>query len=159
MGIAIFTALAMQAACSNGAIAEAVMSRRSEFNDAIAAADLSGIEAVLAPDVIGRNGDRRLVNREAQLDFWAGLFADGPERMTFHRSTECVEPSDLQPYAMEYGHWSGWTVGARGEGGMSGRYVAQWMEQDGVWLLYGELFLSTGCEGTFCPDAAPSEGR
>jgi ketosteroid isomerase-like protein len=126
--------------CAEAEAAAPIAERRQAFNTAIRDADLTAIEAVLAPDVVlvtGTDSDL-FQGREAQLAVWRADFEKkADDRMVYVRTSKCVERSDLAPIALEHGHW-------RGEGPAgtfaAGRYTAKW-RLEGEWRIEAEVFM------------------
>jgi ketosteroid isomerase-like protein len=149
----LMAVLAAQTSCHTGPEAAAIEAQRAAFNTAIAEADIAGIDAVLAEDVILRAGTSSTLyaGREAQIEIWAEDFAAGTDRLIYVRTPDCIEASPLVDFAFEYGHWRGTPAGGGTDDFVAGRYTAKWALQDGNWRLDAELFLTTDCAGALCP--------
>lgn len=132
----------------------AIAAQRAAFNTAIAEGDIAGVEAVLAPDVILRAGTSSTLyaGLDEQVAIWAEDFAAGADRLIYVRTPDCIEVSPLVGFAFEHGHWRGAPAGGGSDEFVAGRYTAKWALQDGTWRLDAELFLTTDCAGTLCPD-------
>jgi len=157
--IAAFFALLSAAAgaadqCDEGLRAEAVEVQRQAFNQAMEAADLERISAVLAEDVVLITGtDSHLFSgRQAQLDLWRGDFASN-DRLVYVRTSECIQVSERFPIAHERGRWRG----ERNEGAdfAAGLYSAKWRHDGEAWRLEAEVFMTEACSASICPDTEP----
>lgn len=116
--------------------------RRAEFNRAIAAADLTAINAILSPDVVMITGTDSAVisGRQAQCLAWKREFSATP-RITYTRTTETLIASAVEPVAMEYGRWQG-IADSQAAPSASGAYAAKWRNVRGEWLLIAEIFVT-----------------
>ena len=56
----------------------------------------------------------------------------------------------LAPSAWETGSWTGYRSGQSGPALLAGRYSAQWVKQNGRWLIRSELFVALDCSGAAC---------
>lgn len=119
----------------------AVRMRRATFNRALADGDLNAIGLLLAPGVVLVAGTDSavLAGRKAQLAAWKREFADAG-RMVYTRLPDRIESSQVEPIALEYGHWQG--VYAGGATGASGSYVAKWRRIGADWVIEAELYLT-----------------
>lgn len=116
--------------------------RRAAFNRALDQADLTGIAAVLAPDVVLVTGTDSavLAGRKAQLAAWKREFASPPERRNrYLRIPDKVVVSTVEPLALEQGRW---TCHVSGEQTASGTYAAKWRQVGGAWAIEAELFVT-----------------
>lgn len=130
---------------------ERVRAQREAFNHAIAVRDIAGVTAVLSEDVVlvtGTDSDLFL-GRDAQVKIWADDFAVEDSAL-YVRTTASVSLSPTFPLALETGTWRGVSRGDPGDWA-NGTYTAKWRLVDGIWLLEAEIFMTTGCGGTFCP--------
>ncbi|CAH0496806.1 hypothetical protein NVSP9465_01853 [Novosphingobium sp. CECT 9465] len=116
--------------------------RRAEFNRAIAAADLTAINAILSPDVVMIAGTDSAVisGRKAQSLAWKREFSATP-RTVYTRTTETVIASAVEPVAMEYGRWRG-IADDQAAPSASGAYAAKWRNVREEWLLIAEIFVT-----------------
>jgi len=116
--------------------------RRAAFNRALAEADLPAIGQILSPDAILVTGSDSavIVGRKAQLQAWKREFGARP-RTLYIRTTDMVTASDVEPIAMEHGHWRGITEGAQAELA-SGTYAAKWRRSGMFWMLVAEIFVT-----------------
>lgn len=120
----------------------AIRIARAAFNRALAAADLTAIGPLLAPDVVLVAGTDSAViqGRRAQLAAWKREFA-AAERLVYTRTPETVTLSPLAPLAFESGRWQG--VPAGGDAAIAGGiYTAKWREIAGRWQIEAELYLT-----------------
>lgn len=143
--------VAPSVAAQDGAEA-GVRVQRQAFNTALATRDIGAVEAVLAPDVVLVSGTASevIAGRASQLRTWAEDFAIAKSTL-YTRTTASVTPSATFPLALETGTWRGVGRGDPGDWAI-GTYAAKWRKVDGTWLLEAEIFMTTDCGGSFCPD-------
>lgn len=120
----------------------AIRMARAAFNRALAAADLTAIGPLLAPDVVLVAGTDSAViqGRKAQLQAWKREFA-APARSLYSRIPDTVILSPVAPIAFEHGQWQGVST-ADGRVEARGSYTAKWREMDGCWRIEAELYLT-----------------
>ena len=122
-----------------------IRAARAAQNAAIAAHDLDGVAQFWTEDVVITAGLGRVLRgrenyrRAFELD----------SGMVYERTPDHVELSAEFPLAFETGHWTG-RRGADGPILIGGRYSAQWVRQDGRWLIRSELFAALSCAGDAC---------
>lgn len=119
----------------------AIRLRRSAFNRALAEADLNAIGPLLARNAVLVTGTDSavLADRKAQLLAWKREFA-ADDRTIYTRLPDRIEASDIEPIALEHGHWQG--VTASGKPLASGTYTAKWRRIDADWVIEAEVFLT-----------------
>ncbi len=151
--IATLAMLAAAVAPAPAASAEQqIRSQREAFNGALARGDLAAIATFLAENAQIVTGRASLVfsGRAAQIGmWWEDLQA--ADRATYVRTPDHIELSPLSPMAMESGHWRGANVKSAPANWASGSYSAKWRKIDGQWLIESELYMTTACGGSFCP--------
>ncbi|MBT0670911.1 nuclear transport factor 2 family protein [Novosphingobium profundi] len=120
----------------------AIRSRRAQFNRAIEDGDASAIGPILARDCVMLTGTDSAViaGRLAQVKVWKRDFASAA-RLVYVRRCERIETSQVEPIALEYGHWEGRAREGK-VGAASGSYVAKWRETREGWVIEAELFLT-----------------
>jgi len=120
----------------------AIRLQRAAFNRALAEADLEAIAPILAPDAILITGtdSALLVGRKVQLQAWKREFA-GPARTRYTRTPDTIELSQVEPIALEHGHWQG-VVAATGAPLASGNYAAKWREIGTHWVIEAEIYMT-----------------
>lgn len=120
----------------------AIRSRRAAFNRAIADGDAAAIGPLLAKDCVMVTGSDSAViaGRLAQVKVWRREFA-ATQRMTYTRIPETVILSEVEPIAMEHGHWQGVQVGSDSPDA-SGTYAAKWRDVAGEWVIVAEVFVT-----------------
>lgn len=119
----------------------AIRLRRAAFNHALAEARLDTIAPILAPYAILVAGtDSTIISgRKAQLAAWKREFA-AIDRTIYTRITETIEPSSIEPIALEHGRWEG--VGPTGAPTASGSYAAKWRRIGADWVIEAEIYLT-----------------
>lgn len=120
----------------------AIRLRRAAFNQALAAADLSSIAALLTPRAVLVTGTDSavLADRKAQLAAWKQEFA-APDRTIYTRTPEQILLSPTEPIALEQGAWIGVSASTK-QAVASGAYSAKWREIGGDWFIEAELYLT-----------------
>lgn len=128
-----------------------VRAQRSAFNRALAAGDVRSIEPVLTDNVQLMTGSDSMIvsGKAAQLALWTEDL-NGPKRRSYLRNPDRIRVSPVRPMALETGHWRGFQLSAK-ENWASGEYAAKWRRIDGQWKIESELYMTTACNGTFCP--------
>jgi ketosteroid isomerase-like protein len=74
--------------------------------------------------------------------------------IVFQREATSVTVSSNWPLAYEEGKWSGHVGSADSKPIMTGRYAAQWVKRDGVWLIRSEVFVAIDCADAGCKASA-----
>lgn len=74
--------------------------------------------------------------------------------IVFQREATSVTVSSNWPLAYEEGKWSGHVGNANSKPILSGKYAAQWVKRDGVWLIRSEVFVAIDCADVGCKAAA-----
>ena len=137
-----------------GTDAAAIRRARMEQNAAIATQNLDGVAGFWTEDVTITAGlGRVLRGREA---YRAAFAADSALRYT--RFPEHVEVSAGWPLAFERGVWEGRRRRDPSTPLLGGAYAAQWVKQEGRWVIHSEVFVAMYCAGEACsfPVAAPT---
>lgn len=74
--------------------------------------------------------------------------------IVFQREATSVTVSENWPLAYEEGKWSGHVGTADSKPIFAGKYAAQWVKRDGVWLIRSEVFVAIDCADAGCKAAA-----
>lgn len=74
--------------------------------------------------------------------------------IVYQREATSVSVSSNWPLAYEEGRWSGHVGSADAKPILAGKYAAQWVKRDGVWLIRSEVFVAIDCADAGCKAAA-----
>jgi ketosteroid isomerase-like protein len=74
--------------------------------------------------------------------------------VVYQREATSVAVSSNWPLAYEEGRWSGHVGTADSKAILAGKYAAQWVKRDGVWLIRSEVFVAIDCADAGCKAAA-----
>lgn len=74
--------------------------------------------------------------------------------LVYQREATSVSVSSNWPLAYEEGRWSGHVGTAASKPILAGKYAAQWVKRDGVWLIRSEVFVAIDCADAGCKAAA-----
>jgi ketosteroid isomerase-like protein len=74
--------------------------------------------------------------------------------IVYQREATAVTVSPHWPLAYEEGKWSGHVGSADAKPILAGKYAAQWVKRDGVWLIRSEIFVAIECADAGCRAAA-----
>lgn len=74
--------------------------------------------------------------------------------IVFQREATSVTVSPNWPLAYEEGRWSGHVGNANTKSILGGKYAAQWVKRDGVWLIRSEVFVAIDCADAGCKSVA-----
>lgn len=154
MGLAsLILALTPGGAAGRTAAAD-IRALRAQSNAAIAAHDLAGMRAPLAPGyhvLPGSSGvPADLASFDARI---AATFAD-PDFVTYLRTPGRVTVARSGRRAAEIGRWVGSWRKPDGEMRVSGTYLATWVPTPAGWRLLNEVFVTLDCSGSAaCADA------
>jgi ketosteroid isomerase-like protein len=123
-----------------------VRAARAQQNEAIAARDLDRVASFWIDDVQvtaglgftlrGRDAYRRAFESDSMI--------------VYRREPDNVQVNSHWPIAWETGSWAGRRAGQYGQALLGGRYSAQWVKQNGRWLIRSELFVALECSGAAC---------
>ena len=158
-GIAVFGILAMgaQAQPINTAADETKIreSRRLQTN-ALAKSDLDTVVKYWDPAITIR---RALGHPVDGAQAARKLLEPSPNQnpataIVYQRESTSVSVSTNWPLAYEEGRWSGHVGTADAKPILSGKYAAQWVKRDGVWLIRSEVFVAIDCADAGCKAAA-----
>jgi len=74
--------------------------------------------------------------------------------IVYQREATSVTVSPNWPLAYEEGRWSGHVGSADAKPILAGKYAAQWVKRNGVWLIRSEIFVAIDCADAGCKAAA-----
>lgn len=121
---------------------DAIKSARLRQNEAIVKHQTDAIASFWTDDVtICRGLGLQMAGKAA----YKKLFTDdvgSPDETIYQRIPSAIEVSPLWPLAFETGTWEGHLASATGPVVISGRYSAQWVKRDGLWLIRSEVFVA-----------------
>ena len=148
LSVAAISVLASAAPSNTSATDDAadVRAARVQQNEAIAARDLDRVASFWIDDVQVTAGlgftlrGRDAYRRAFALD----------SVMVYRREPDNVQVNSHWPIAWETGSWTGHRSGQTGPALLAGRYSAQWVKQNGRWLIRSELFVALDCSGAAC---------
>lgn len=123
---------------------EAIRLSRLAQNAAIADGDFAEVASTWMDDVVVTAGLGFVITG---ADSYRRAF-EVEGGLIYERLPEAIDVSSGWPLAFERGRWEG-----RDESGnvlISGRYSAQWVKNEGSWLIRSELFVALGCAGEAC---------
>lgn len=121
---------------------------RMRSNAAIAAHDVEALARGWMVDVtVVTSTGATTLGRQANRDAFAAQFKARPD-VVYVRTPDTIDVMAAWDVAAERGTWTGQWTQADGVTRIGGTYLAQWRKIDGAWLLQGELFVPTHCEGS-----------
>lgn len=129
---------------ASGADADIRRAREAQ-NAAIAARNADSVASFWIEDVTVSAGLGYVVRGRAA--YKAAFGQDAP--MVYSRVPEKIVSSPHWPLAWEEGAWTGVPSGAVTPI-IGGRYSAQWVKQNGRWMIRSELFVALECSGVAC---------
>ena len=130
----------------NGA-EQLIRAARARSNAAIAAHDLAGVarEWMAGVSVLGSTGTHAQ-GHAANAQNLARQFERRPDTL-YVRTPTAIAVFAPWAVAAERGEWVATWTEPDGPLKLSGTYQAQWRCIDDLWLIQGELFVPTDCEG------------
>lgn len=132
------------------AAAADIRTARAAQTKAMADRDFDAAASVWTEDVTMRRAlGQMIAGRSEYLDMLTAT-SSGPDSIIYQRTTVTVDVSDRWPLAYEEGRWSGHQGNADAPPVIAGRYAAQWVKQDGRWLIRSEVFVALTCDGDGC---------
>ena len=124
----------------------AIRAARVAQNAAIAAQDADSVATFWTEDVAVTAGlGFVLRGREA---YKSAFGHDAP--MIYKRSPEKIIVSAKWPLVWEQGTWTGNATNSQQGTNLRGQYSAQWVKENGRWLIRSELFVALDCNGNPC---------
>ena len=148
LSVAALSVLASAVPSNTSAIDDAadVRAARAQQNEAIAARDLDRVASFWIDDVQVTAGlGFTLRGRDAYRRAFAS-----DSMIVYRREPDNVQVNAHWPIAWETGSWAGHRSGQSGPALLAGRYSAQWVKQNGRWLIRSELFVALDCSGAAC---------
>ncbi len=121
--------------------ADSIYQARTDQNKAIAAGDIEKVASFWTDDITLRRGLGSFL--QGKEDYSASFDTASKETpLIYLREPDLIEVSSCFPLAYESGTWS-----ARQDGIdlISGRYSAQWVKREEVWLIRSEIFVALTC--------------
>ncbi len=120
----------------------AIRMRRAEFNTALADANVSAINGLLAPNAVLVTGTDSavIIGRKSQLLAWKREFV-ASSRLIYTRTPETIVISAIEPIAFEHGNWQG-VHSTTGHPAASGSYTAKWRQIGAAWMIEAEIYLT-----------------
>lgn len=123
--------------------ADEIRAVRERSNRALAARDIEGFAAALAPDyVLVRGNGTFAPTREEAVAAIAAGFRD-PGGVRYERSPERIELSKVAALAAEHGRWTAKLPS--GKLAFRGTYLAMWRRTEAGWRIRSELFVVLEC--------------
>lgn len=113
---------------------------RTAQTAAIAGGDFNVVATYWTEDITVRRALGQSVSGVAEA--LAALVPDGDAPLIYQREAVSIEVSSQWPLAFEEGRWTGHPGSAQAAPTIGGRYAAQWVKQDGRWLIRSEVFVA-----------------
>lgn len=117
-----------------------IRAARAAQTAAIAGGDFEAVAGFWTEDITVRRALGHPVSGVAEA--LAALGADGDAPLVYQREAVSVEVGAHWPLAFEEGRWSGHPGSAQAAPVIGGRYAAQWVKQEGRWLIRAEVFVA-----------------
>jgi len=117
-----------------------IRAARAAQTTAIASGDFELVASFWTEDVTVRRALGQSVSGVAEA--LAALMPDSDAPLIYQRQMVLVEVSPQWPLAFEEGRWSGHPFSAQAVPVIGGRYAAQWVKQNGHWLIRAEIFVA-----------------
>lgn len=117
-----------------------ICTARAAQTAAIASGDFDTVASFWTDDITVRRALGQSVYGVAEA--LAALKPDSTSPLVYQRETVSVEVGTHWPLAFEEGRWSGHPGNAQTAPIIGGRYAAQWVKRDGVWLIRSEVFVA-----------------
>lgn len=128
-------------------VQQKIRAARARSNAAIAAHDLPGVAREWMPDVsVLSSTGAQATGHAANAANLARQFERRPDTL-YIRTPNAIEIFTAWAVATERGEWVATWTEPDGPLRIGGSYQAQWRLSDGRWLIQGELFVPTYCEG------------
>lgn len=120
--------------------ANLIRAARAAQTAAIASGDFDAVASFWTEDITVRRALGQPVSGIAEA--LAALKPIDDAALVYQREAVSVEVSRHWPLAFEEGRWSGHPGSAQVAPVIGGRYAAQWVKQDGRWLIRSEVFVA-----------------
>ena len=117
-----------------------ICAARAAQTAAIASGDFESVASYWTEDITVRRALGQSVNGVEEA--LAAIKPDGDAPLVYQREAVSVEVSQHWLLAFEQGSWSGHPVSAHAAPVIGGRYAAQWVKQNGRWLIRAEVFVA-----------------
>ncbi len=117
-----------------------IRAARTAQTAAIASGDFDAVASFWAEDITVRRAMGQSVSGIAEA--LAALTPGNDAPLVYQREAVSIEVSAYWPFAFEEGRWSGHHGNVKATPVISGRYAAQWVKQDGRWLIRSEVFVA-----------------
>ena len=128
----------------------AIRAARVAQNQAIASGDLDRAATFWTEDITVRRALGQPMSGRAEVR----KAFEPPMPLVYQRLTKDVEVSSKFPLAFETGVWEGHQATITGPVVIGGRYSAQWVKRDDLWLIRSEVFVALTCSGVGCDSVA-----
>lgn len=125
---------------SHDSDSDLIRAARATQTAAIASGDFKVVASFWTEDITVRRALGQSVSGVAEA--LAALTPDSDAPLIYQREAVSVEVSLHWPLAFEEGRWSGHPGSAQAVPVIGGRYAAQWVKQDGRWLISAEIFVA-----------------
>jgi ketosteroid isomerase-like protein len=161
--VAALSAPALVLAQSGGVDVKAeeavVRAARITQTQALAKDDLDTVVKYWTPDItirraLGQPVDSAVAARKLLEPAPGSNPAANANRIVYQRVPVSVDVSPNWPLAYEEGRWSGHIGSVDNKSVIGGRYSAQWVKRDGLWLIRSEVFVALTCADAGCKSVA-----
>ena len=117
-----------------------IRAARADQSAAIASGNFKDVANYWTDDITVRRAFGQSVSGVAEA--LAALTPDSEAPLIYQREAISVEISQSCLLAFEEGRWSGHPGSAQTAPVIAGRYAAQWVKQNGRWLIRAEVFVA-----------------
>ena len=117
-----------------------IRAARATQTAAIARGDFDTVASFWTEDITVRRALGQPLNGIAET--LSVLKQESDDPLVYQREAVSIDVSSHWPFAFEEGIWSGHPGSAEAEPVIGGRYAAQWVKQDGRWLIRSEVFVA-----------------
>lgn len=120
--------------------AAAIRAARNAQTAAIARGDYPAVVQYWTEDITVRRALGQSVRGIAEA--LAALTPNADAPLIYQREAMTIDVSPHWPLAFEEGRWSGHPGTAESAPSIGGRYAAQWVKENGRWLIRAEVFVA-----------------